>query len=92
VPSTALAAEFATGTYEAKDVPFTVNFDRHGEFHVKKGATLEVTGTYAVKAGEIKLSDFQGAWACTKPGEQTGTYTWRYQDAGLTLGQGGRHV
>ena len=82
---TALAAEFPTGTYEAKDVPFTVSFDEQGRFHVDQGATLEVAGAYSVSAGELQLTDTQGPWACTKAGEQKGTYRWKYENAVLTL-------
>jgi hypothetical protein len=82
---TALAAGFPTGTYEAKDVPFTVSFDDQGKFHVDQGATLEVAGTYSVSAGELQLTDTQGPWACTKGGEHKGTYRWKYENAVLTL-------
>lgn len=81
----ALAAGFPTGTYEAKDVPFTVSFDDQGKFHVDQGATQEVAGTYSVSAGELRLTDSQGPWACTKAGEQTGTYRWKLENAVLTL-------
>ncbi len=83
--SPALAAEFPTGSYQAKDVPYTVSFDNHGQFHVNKGDTLEVTGNFTAKASELQLTDTQGPWACTKDGEQTGTYTWKYENAVLTL-------
>lgn len=83
--SPALAADFPTGTYEAKEAPYTVSFDSKGQFHVNKGDTLEVTGNYSVKTGQLELTDTQGPWACTKAGEQTGTYTWKYVNAVLTL-------
>lgn len=81
----AFAAAFPTGTYGVKDAPFTVSFDDKGKFHVNKGETLEVTGSYAVKGGELRLTDSSGPWACTKDGEQTGTYSWKYQDGVLTF-------
>lgn len=83
--SAALAADFPTGTYEAKEAPFTVSFDDKGQFHVNQGATLEVSGNYTVKTGKIELTDTQGPWACTKTGEQTGVYTWKYENAVLSL-------
>jgi hypothetical protein len=38
-----------------------------------------------VKTGQLQLTDTQGPWACTKAGEQTGIYTWKYENAVLTL-------
>jgi hypothetical protein len=81
----AFAADFPTGTYEAKGTPITVSFNDKGQFHVNKGETLEVTGTYSVKTGELQLTDSQGPWACTKTGEQTGIYAWKYENAALTF-------
>ena len=83
--SPALAADFPTGTYEVKTTPFTVSFDDKGQFHVNKGDTLEVSGNYSIKIGQLQLTDTQGPWACTKAGEQTGIYTWKYENAVLTL-------
>jgi hypothetical protein len=83
--SPALAADFPTGTYAAQEVPFTVTFDDKGQFHVNKGETLQVKGTYSVKTGELKLTDTEGPWACSKAGEQMGTYAWKYENAVLTL-------
>jgi len=83
--SSALAADFPAGTYEAKGAPYTVSFDGRGQFQVHQGDKLQVAGTYAVKAGELKLTDAQGPWACTKDGEQTGTYAWKFENAVLTL-------
>ena len=82
--SAAFAADFPTGTYEAKGTPVTVSFDDKGQFHVNKGEALEVTGTYSVKAGELKLTDSQGPWACTGD-KQTGVYAWKYENAALTF-------
>jgi hypothetical protein len=82
--SAAFAADFPTGTYEAKGTPVTVSFDDKGQFHVNKGEALEVTGTYSVKAGELQLTDSQGPWACTGD-KQTGVYAWKYENAALTF-------
>jgi hypothetical protein len=81
--STAFAAAFPTGTFEGKQIPFTVSFDDNGQFRVKQGDTLEVKGSYSVTASELKLTDAEGPWACAA--EQTGTYTWKYENAVLTL-------
>jgi hypothetical protein len=83
--SIAFAADFPTGTFEGKQTPFTVSFDDNGQFRVKQGDTLEVKGSYSATASELKLTDAEGPWACTKAGEQTGTYTWKYENAVLTF-------
>ena len=83
--SPAFAADFPAGTYAVKKAPYTLSFDDKGQFHVNKGDTLEVAGSYSVKAGELQLTDNSGPWACTKPGEQTGTYAWKYASAVLTF-------
>lgn len=83
--SPALAADFPAGTYGVKQVPYTVSFDGHGQFHVHQGKTLEVSGTYSVKAGEVQLTDKSGPWACAKAGEETGTYAWKYENGALTF-------
>lgn len=83
--SPAFAAAFPTGTFESKQTPITVSFDDKGEFRVKQGDTLEVVGHYSAVASKLTLTDAQGPWACTKAGEQTGTYTWKYEKAVLTL-------
>lgn len=81
----AVAADFPAGTYEAKGQPYTVSFDGKGQFQVHQGEKMQVAGTYSVKADEVELTDAEGPWACTKAGEKTGTYTWRYEKAVLTL-------
>ncbi|HEY8051497.1 MAG TPA: hypothetical protein VIE42_01665 [Steroidobacteraceae bacterium] len=81
----AVAGDFRTGTYEATGTHITVSFDDKGQFHVNKGETLEVTGTYSVKTSELQLTDSLGPWACSKAGEQTGTYAWKYENAALTF-------
>lgn len=81
----ALAADFPAGTYAAKEQPFTVTFDGRGQFQVNKGETVEVAGNYSFKAGELQLTDTRGPWACTKSGERTGTYAWKYENALLSF-------
>ncbi len=83
--SPAFAADFPTGTFQAKKAPYAVSFDDSGQFRVKQGDTLEVMGHYSAKASELEITDAEGPWACTKPGEQTGTYTWKYDNAVLTF-------
>jgi hypothetical protein len=83
--STALAGEFPQGTFEAKEAPYTVSFDGKGRFQVNQGETLEVTGTYSINDKVLKLTDTQGPWACSKEGERTGTYQWKYENAVLAL-------
>lgn len=81
----ALAADFPAGTYQTKGQPYTVSFDGKGQFQVHQGAKLQVAGTYSVKADEVELTDAEGPWACTKADEKTGTYSWKYEQAVLTL-------
>jgi hypothetical protein len=83
--SPAFAADFPAGTYSADKTPFTVSFDAKSGFHVDQGETRKVQGNYATKAGELQLTDTQGPWACTKPGEQTGAYAWKYEGGVLTF-------
>ncbi|HLJ39108.1 MAG TPA: hypothetical protein VKT54_11945 [Steroidobacteraceae bacterium] len=83
--SPALAADFPSGTYAVKQAPYTLSFDAQGQFHVQQGKTLEVSGTYSVKAGEVQLTDKSGPWACAKAGEETGTYAWKYASGALTF-------
>jgi hypothetical protein len=83
--SSAFAAGFPTGTFEGKELPITVSFDTKGHFSVSQGATLGVTGTYTAKADQISLTDAQGPWACTSPGQQTGIYTWKFENGALLL-------
>ena len=81
--SSAFAADLPTGRYEAKDL--RLFFDETGLFHVTKGEITEVSGTYTVQGGRIELTDVKGPWACTNPGQQTGTYNWKFDGATLTF-------
>jgi hypothetical protein len=81
----AFGADFPMGTFEGKQTPIAVSFDAKGQFRVMEGDTLEVMGTYAATATELSLTDIQGPWACSKASEKTGTYTWKYENAALTL-------
>lgn len=81
----ALAADFPAGTYEAKGQPYTVSFNGKGQFEVHQGEKLQVAGTYSLKGGELQLTDAEGPWACTKAGEQAGTYAWQLEKSVLTF-------
>ena len=81
--SPVFAAGFPTGSYQAKNL--TLTFDDKGQFHVNMGETTEVSGSYSVKGGQIELTDVKGAWACTNPGQQTGSYNWKLNGTALTF-------
>jgi len=80
----AFAADFPVGTYTA-GAKTTVTFDGIGQFRVYEGKSMKVGGIYAVKADQFELTDKEGPWACTKSGELTGTYTWKFENSQLTF-------
>jgi hypothetical protein len=82
--SLAFAAEFPIGSYTAHKA-ITLAFESEGQFRVLDGKDTVVTGDYRVKGDQLELTDKGGPWACTKDGEQTGTYSWKYEHAALTL-------
>jgi hypothetical protein len=82
--SAALAADFPAGAYTAHE-HVTVTFDGKGQFRVSDGKATQVAGHYIVKGNQLELTDQEGPWACTKQGEQTGTYTWKYANSALTF-------
>lgn len=49
------------------------------------GKSTQVVGKYTVKGDQLELTDTGGPWACTKEGEQTGIYSWKYARSVLTL-------
>jgi hypothetical protein len=80
----AFAAEFTTGSYEAKGLVMT--FAKGQQWHLNKGADVVVSGTYVVKGDQLEITDVEGPWACNKTaGMETGTYTWKVDDAVLTF-------
>ncbi|MBS0366006.1 MAG: hypothetical protein JSR67_09310 [Proteobacteria bacterium] len=81
---TAFAGGFPQGTYSAGE-KVTMTFDANGQFQVHQGHDLMVTGSYAVRKNRLELTDTAGPWACTRPAERTGSYTWKYADSVLTL-------
>jgi hypothetical protein len=82
--SAAFAADFPIGTYTA-GAKTSVTFDGKGQFRVYEGKDLKVSGQYTVKADRFELTDKEGSWACTKSAEQTGSYTWKYENSLLTF-------
>jgi hypothetical protein len=80
----AFAGDFPVGTYSA-GAKTSVTFDGKGQFRVYEGKSLQVSGQYTVKADQFVLTDKEGPWACTTAGEQTGTYTWKYENAQLSF-------
>ncbi len=82
--SAALAADFPAGAYTAHE-NVTLTFDGKGQFRVNDGKATQVAGHYTVRGNHLELTDKEGPWACTKPGEQTGTYTWKYTNSALTF-------
>jgi len=78
------AADFPAGAYTAhKNV--TILFDKQGSFHVTQDGKTQVSGQYRVKGDQLELTDQDGPWACTKAGQQSGTYQWKSDEAGLML-------
>lgn len=85
--SLVFAAEksFPTGTYAAEGHKVTIAFDDKGQFRVNESEVTQVTGQYTSKGSQLEITDAQGPWACTKSGEQSGTYMWKYADSALTF-------
>jgi hypothetical protein len=69
--------------YKAQDL--SIVFDRKGQFHVNNGGTTEVSVTYSVEQGRVSLTDVKGPWACTKAGQEKGTYIWSFNGTALTF-------
>jgi len=84
-PMLATAGDFPTGVYASKGVPATIHFASGGRVRVVKSGALKVDGSYAIDRDQIQLSDKNGPWACTKPGEETGTYHWKADKDQLTF-------
>ena len=78
-------SQSGTGSYKVSNAPYTLTFDGKGQFHVAQGEKQQVAGSYIVKADEIELTDASGPWACTKRGEQTGTYHFTVEGSALSL-------
>lgn len=83
----ALAAgtsNFPAAGYEAGG--HTLSFDGKGRFQLTNDSDKKVLvdGAYAVKGGEISLTDRSGPYACTGD-KAAGTYRWEVVDEGLRL-------
>jgi hypothetical protein len=83
--SSAFAADFPVGSYAAEGHTLTLALDGNGQFRVTEKEVVQVSGRYSVKGDQIELTDTDGPWACTKAGEQTGTYHWKMGKSVLTL-------
>jgi hypothetical protein len=83
--SSAYAADFPVGSYTAEGHTLTLALDGNGQFRVTEKDMVQVSGRYTVKGDQIELTDTDGPWACTKAGEQTGTYHWKMGKSVLTL-------
>ncbi len=81
----ALAADFPAGTYSGPQ--FTLSFDGNGHFHGSLKGVVKVEGDYTVSGDQLQFTDKSGEWACTRPGEQTGTYRWKSEGDTLTFGK-----
>lgn len=79
--SSALAADFPTGTYT--QAGFTLAFDGNGHFRGSQKGAVKVEGDYATSGDQLKFTDRSGAWAC--PASQTGTYRWKSEGDTLTF-------
>lgn len=77
----ASAGDFPAGTYTAPG--FALTFDGNGHFRASQEDAVKVEGNYTVDGDQLQFTDKSGPWACTKAGEQTGTYHWK--SAGDTL-------
>ena len=83
--SSAFAADFPAGTFSFDATKPSMTFDGKGGFRVVQGDKSLVSGTYTVKGDQIVLTDAQGPWACTKEGQQSGSYHWKYEKSVLTF-------
>jgi hypothetical protein len=81
----AFAADFPAGTYSVDGAKPTLTFDDKSQFRVEEGGKTMVTGKYTSKGDQVEFTDQKGPWACTKNGQKTGTYQWKYDGSVLTL-------
>jgi hypothetical protein len=83
--SPAFAADLPVGSYTAEGHTLTLTLDASGRFRVIEKDLVQVSGRYTVKGDQIELTDTDGPWACTKAGQQTGTYHWMLGKSVLTF-------
>ena len=80
----AWAADFPAGSCTAhKSV--TIVLDKQVPFRVTQDGKSQVSGQFRVEGDQLELTYQHGTWACAKRGQQSGTYQWKLDDAGLTL-------
>lgn len=79
--TSALAADFAAGTYVASGINLT--FDGKGHFRGTQKDAVVVEGDYNVTGDQLTFADKSGPWACAAA--QTGTYHWKATADTLTL-------
>jgi hypothetical protein len=79
------AADFPTGVFSAKGLTTTITFGDKGQVQVNKGGVLEVEGAYTINGDQIQVTDKSGPWACTKAGQETGAYHWKYDKGVLAF-------
>jgi len=77
------AAAFPQGVYAAEE--YTMTFADAGQFRVSVGEKVMVEGEYTIKGDRLRLTDKRGPIACTRAGQETGTYGWKYDGETLTL-------
>ncbi len=77
------AADFPLGAYAFNE--YTIVFADKGQFRVSKGEAVMVEGEYTLKGDQLQLTDKKGPIACTKAGQESGTYRWQYEGEVLTL-------
>jgi hypothetical protein len=81
----AFASDLPAGTYSVDGAKPALTFDAKGRFHVEQDGKMVVEGKYSTQGDQIQFTDNSGPWACTKDGEKTGTYQWKYDNKVLTL-------
>jgi hypothetical protein len=79
----AAAAVFPTGTYKAGEV--SIRFDAQGHFKLSQGDKTLVDGKFTASGDQLKVTDESGSWACSKKGEETGSYRWSFESETLTF-------
>jgi hypothetical protein len=75
--------EFPIGSYSS--AAYTLAFKGDGSFQVLKSGYALVEGEYAISGPQIRLTDKRGPFACTGPGQATGTYNWKVGNGALVL-------
>ena len=77
------ANDFPGGSYTSG--PYTLEFKPDKSFRMLKSGYALVEGEYSVTGGQIQLTDKRGPFACSGPGQATGTYSWNIEKRMLSL-------